>query len=140
MPIRALELAIYKRQSAKRSRLALLGGLEALGAFGATWLYGVIGETGKAFHPIALNWGQVAAIIFFVAWSAAVFILLNHPRFVDFLVETEAELGKVTWPGRSEFVGATAVVIVTTLVMAVCLFLLDALNVRFLEWIRVYAK
>jgi preprotein translocase subunit SecE len=37
----------------------------------------------------------------------------------DFFRETSAEMKKVTWPGRTEVVGTTVVVIVATLIFAV---------------------
>src|SRR3990172_1219609 len=40
----------------------------------------------------AVSWGLVLAALFFL-WR-----FLNRPRSADFLVETDAELKKVTWP------------------------------------------
>jgi len=46
-------------------------------------------------------------------------------RFKAFLVETWAELKKTTWPGRREVYGTTVVVIVTVLICAVYLYVVD---------------
>jgi preprotein translocase subunit SecE len=40
----------------------------------------------------------------------------------DFFRETNAEMKKVTWPGRSEVVNTTVVVIIATVVFAVYLW------------------
>lgn len=53
------------------------------------------------------------------------FRLVNWPRFADFLISVEAEMAKVTWPGKPELIRASIVVIVTILVLAVTLFLFD---------------
>ena len=44
---------------------------------------------------------------------------------VNFFKETKQELNKVTWPARSELWQATLVVIVTTLMMAVFIGVID---------------
>jgi preprotein translocase SecE subunit len=50
----------------------------------------------------------------------------NHPKFVDFLVETENELvTRVTWPTKKELVNASTVVIFATLIIAVWVLLCD---------------
>lgn len=53
------------------------------------------------------------------------FRLVNWPRFADFLIAVEAEMNKVTWPGKEELVRAAFVVIFTIFFLAVSLFLFD---------------
>jgi len=129
---------IYNSGLATRSRLALAGGLEALGIFGGYWLYEAIGETQQVFPGGTVTWSELVGIVFFLLWSLGVYFLLNHRRFVQFLVETEAELAKVTWPSKGEFVGATVVVIATTALVAAYLFAVDALMIRLLKLIGIY--
>jgi len=51
----------------------------------------------------------------------------NHPKFVDFLVETENELTtRVTWPTRKELVNASTVVVFTAVLIAVYVLLCDS--------------
>lgn len=58
----------------------------------------------------------------------------NHPRFVDFLCETENELRtRVTWPARKELLNASAVVVVTTVLIAVWVLLSDVVFVQVLR-------
>jgi len=45
---------------------------------------------------------------------------------VDFLIETETELRKVSWPTREELMGSSAVVIFLTLVLGVFLLVADS--------------
>lgn len=46
---------------------------------------------------------------------------------VTFLAEVKAELGRVSWSTRQELIGATAVVIMVTMISAVFIGLLDLL-------------
>jgi len=46
--------------------------------------------------------------------------------FRDFMTDVKKESGKVTWPGRDEVVGTTAVVLVYTAIIGLFLFLVDA--------------
>jgi preprotein translocase subunit SecE len=57
------------------------------------------------------------------AWMA--YRAVNYPRFADFLVSVEAEMAKVSWPGRDELYRATVVVIVVMVLLAVVLFGFD---------------
>jgi preprotein translocase subunit SecE len=52
-----------------------------------------------------------------------------YQRLRQFLVEVWAELKKTTWPARREVYGTTVVVIVTVLICAMYLFVVD----KFLE-------
>jgi preprotein translocase subunit SecE len=46
--------------------------------------------------------------------------------FREFMTDVKKESGKVTWPGRDEVVGTTAVVLVYTAIIGLFLFLVDA--------------
>ncbi len=46
--------------------------------------------------------------------------------FREFLTDVRKETGKVTWPGKDEVVGTTAVVIVYTAIVGAFLVLIDA--------------
>lgn len=56
-------------------------------------------------------------------WVA--FRVVNMPVFADFLIATEAELNKVSWPTRRSVVQDTIVVLTTVLLLTVFLFLVD---------------
>jgi len=47
--------------------------------------------------------------------------LVNVPGFADFLIAVEAEMNKVSWPGRAELFRASMVVLVTIFALAVIL-------------------
>jgi len=54
-----------------------------------------------------------------IAW------IFNRPKTVDLLVETEAEMKKVSWPSRQEAWNSSLVVVVTVIVMMGLLFVYD---------------
>ena len=54
-------------------------------------------------------------------------------RVVKFLQEVKAELSKVSWSTRHELIGSTSVVIVLTSLIAVFIFLVDAILFRLLR-------
>ena len=51
--------------------------------------------------------------------------VVNFPPFADFLIATEAELNKVSWTTRRRLIQDTIVVLVTTFLLALFLFLMD---------------
>jgi preprotein translocase SecE subunit len=51
--------------------------------------------------------------------------IVNVPAFADFLIATEAELNKVSWTTQRRLVQDTIVVLVTVVLLAVFLFLMD---------------
>lgn len=58
-------------------------------------------------------------------------------RAVDFFVATEGEMKKVSWSSRREVIGSTKVVIITTLLMGLILFVVDLAFMMFFSWIDV---
>lgn len=60
------------------------------------------------------------ALAIWVAWR-----IVNLPSFADFLIATEAEMNKVSWTTRQRLVQDTIVVLMTMVLMAFFLFLVD---------------
>ena len=65
-------------------------------------------------------------LIRFAAWKVA-----NHPKLADLLIDTEAEMKKVTWPSMDDTKRSSLVVIGCTLFMLAFLFCSDAA----LDWL-----
>ncbi len=65
------------------------------------------------------------------------FRVVNWPRFADFLIAVEAEMNKVTWPGKDELIRAALVVIFTIFFLAMILFLFDVVWQFIFEFIGV---
>ncbi len=51
--------------------------------------------------------------------------IVNYPVFADFLVATEAEINKVSWTPRAKLIRDTIVVLITTFIITLFLFLVD---------------
>ncbi len=62
----------------------------------------------------------LAALSLWVAYR-----VVNLPVFADFLIATEAEVNKVSWPTRRSVIQDTIVVLVTVLLLTVFLFVVD---------------
>ena len=56
-------------------------------------------------------------------------------KIILFFQESFAELKKVTWPSRDEVVSSTKVVLLSTLVIAAVLGLVDFILVKLVDWV-----
>lgn len=56
-------------------------------------------------------------------------------RFRQFLTEVWSELKKTTWPGQQEVFGTTIVVIVTVVICAAYLWIVDMILNRAMEYV-----
>jgi len=109
----------------------------------SAWLHGVfIGmRVIRRILGVEFTWGiLIAAIAFVVMAGFTAFLTLGLRTEIkwlkrlddlavacaDFLIETETELRRVSWPTRDELVGSTAVVIFLTLVMGAFVFVADS--------------
>ncbi len=70
---------------------------------------------------------------FFICWIAALFAVksigawLNKPKNADFLIDTDSEFQKVTWPTWEDAYKSSTVVIIFVLVLTFTIFGFDAL-------------
>jgi len=71
----------------------------------------------------------------FALWLA--FRVVNFPTFADFLIATEAELNKVSWTTKKRLWQDTIVVLVTTVLLTVFLWLMDIIWSQLLIWLGV---
>jgi len=88
----------------------------------------------EAYGPVT-RLGIPTAIGLVLAWF--VFRVLQFPPFVDFLIATEAEMNKVSWTSRDDLKRATAVVLITVVLMAVFLFGVDTIWAQLLRILGV---
>ena len=51
----------------------------------------------------------------------------NMKRIITFIKESYAELRKVIWPGRDDVISSVKVVIISTVIIAMALWLVDVL-------------
>jgi len=62
----------------------------------------------------------LAGAVLWFAWR-----LVNVPAFADFLINTEAEMNKVSWSSRKQLAKDTVVVLVTVVLLTVFLLIID---------------
>jgi len=67
--------------------------------------------------------GVPVLVLAVTGWMA--FRLIQLPKFAEFLIAVEAEMGKVSWPSQSELIKASSVVIFVIFGLAALLFLYD---------------
>ena len=69
-------------------------------------------------------WLSVCVAVIALAGVISI-IVLNRPRWADFLISVQAEIDKVTWPSRAEVHKHTLVVLILLLSMSVVVFAFD---------------
>jgi len=96
-------------------------GMVAIAIFGAYSLYNIL--------PLGMSAGTqkgiAVAVVVVSTWLA--YRVVNFPRFADFLISVEAEVGKVTWATWDQLWRSTAVVIVIMVLLSVLLLAFDML-------------
>lgn len=108
----------YKPGQGSRARYGTLGALAVVILYGGnSWVQINIGATA------AMRWGVPFVGVVAALWVA--YRLIHYPRFADFLISTEAEMNKVSWPGKQELRVSTAVVLISVLLMGLFLFVAD---------------
>ncbi len=125
-----LSVEIYKRTQGLTIRVLTFLGIMIFVVWGAQELYARL-----ITAPYAVRVGVPMALVVASGWIA--FRLVNYPPFADFLIDTEWEMRKVTWPTWSQLKRATAVVITVTLLMAGFLYLVDLVWMGILRLIGV---
>lgn len=95
-----------------------------------TVLDGWLGENNKAYvdpFPLlgSLKTSTLIALAVTLVSGFAFYRILNRPRIADTLIETEAEMAKVTWPTWPETWSGTMAVVGMVLVLFVFLTLVD---------------
>ena len=116
----------YKKEQAVHSRLVLAVLASGLVVFLAgeihpLWSGIVVLETGW----LSLSLGDVISGAVVVVGGVGIYVTVNRPRVVEFLVGVETELKKVDWPSRQELTGSTLVVILTMVMLALYLLVID---------------
>jgi preprotein translocase subunit SecE len=63
--------------------------------------------------------------------ALGIYLLANNPKIVEFLILTEKEMEKVSWPPKHEVVSSSIAVCVTVVILAIYLGLVDFGLVQF---------
>lgn len=149
-----MALEIYKKNQGVHARVFLGVGLGVLALMAAHALYGSLIELPELYPgarvplvEVPLTWGLASSIVFFVLSTVLIGALTtgletglrtldgNSKKTVEFLIETQGELQKVSWPTREELTGSTVVVIFAVIVLGVYIFGVDWVITRVMKWI-----
>jgi preprotein translocase subunit SecE len=106
----------YKRSQGRIAR-QVTGGAIALVFAVLAWRMFEVAQTDTSRYVVP---GILLAVGVWIA-----FRIVNIPSFADFLISVEAEMNKVSWPGRTELWRASMVVIVVIFLLAGILFAYD---------------
>lgn len=149
-------LEIYKKGQGIYSRIVVGIALGILDLFASISLYGVLidlpniaGNVKIPLIDIGLTWGLISAFALFVflGFLIAVFVIgfdtgirwldRGSKRIIEFLIDTQGELQKVSWPTKYELFGSTVVVIVSVIVIGVFILGVDWFVSMIMEYIGV---
>jgi len=83
---------------------------------------------------------DVIAAALFCFLALGILYVVNVPRVVDFLIATEVELRKVSWPSRPELMRQTLVVVVTVVVFAVLILVVDLIFARIPDLVKLMQR
>lgn len=105
-------------------RLTMIGVIAAI--FSGAYKFYLMSMTGIPFLAEDMARGVVAGLICLLgAWFA--FRLVNWSTFADFLISVEAEMLKVSWPGKAELYSSTVVVLTMFVILAAMIRLFDVI-------------
>jgi preprotein translocase subunit SecE len=128
-------LRTYKSGQGFWTRLGTGIGAGLIILFTVQWLYRRI-PTWTALSTS--DWPLFAVIAgITIGLIAITWWLINRPRHADFLINTDGEMKKVTWPTRRELIGSTKVVVIFMFFMGTVLFLYDQIFGLFFYSINV---
>lgn len=115
------QLRLFKPKQGRHARQATLIAIGVVLAAGAwalrSWLQG-------EGYSNNITIGVPLAVLAVTGWAA--FRLIQLPKFAEFLIAVEAEMGKVSWPTQSELLKASGVVIFVIFGLAFLLYAYDA--------------
>ncbi|MCK5578164.1 MAG: preprotein translocase subunit SecE [Planctomycetes bacterium] len=80
----------------------------------------------------------ISAAVFILGVFLVYILVINKTSTADFLIETEAELRKVSWPSRHEHIGSTVAVIISVIFIGVFLFFTDNILLQFMKLIGLH--
>jgi len=121
-------LDIYKPGQGVYARVSVVVLFGAFAALGLFELYFAV-EDWSAMLAGAVPWKLVVVGSLALAAAAGIGLLVNARKPVDFLIVTEAEMRKVSWPTARQIRQQTIVVLLTTLVLGAIIYTADVLFV-----------
>jgi preprotein translocase SecE subunit len=130
-----MPFGLYKPGQGQLARGISAAALLALGIWAAFETHSWMADQALRRYWYVGYWVPAMALLAFVGCA---YFVANSPKLADFLIDTELEMKKVTWPTYREVLGATVVVIVVVILLGAFLFVVDRWVIQvFLEGIRL---
>lgn len=76
--------------------------------------------------------GSIYALLALIALVGGLIAIGFRPASVDFLIEVEQEMTRVTWPTSRELVRSTTVIALMIVMLTVVILLVDTFNIKVL--------
>jgi len=122
--------SIYKKGQGKWVRWGTVGAMAVVTVVDVMWLI---------TEPYMVNQNDLvkaaAAAVWVLALAGLTFWMVNAPKMAEFMIMTESEMRKVTWPSRKEVISSTRIVILITLILGLLLAVVDVAFVQLFHWI-----
>ncbi len=133
-------LGYLKPGQGRWARLSAYVGFAVIAVFGAVALHSLPGEIeGRWFAGLLGLWSRTLlgveftlrpvlfpAVGLFLGLMVAFHVFINRPKSAEFLIETQGEMKRVSWPTRREWIGSTIVVVVLVFILSMFLFAVDS--------------
>lgn len=135
---------IYRKGVGVYARFAVAGLFGVASLFAAYSLYGTLIDRPELFAGakipllnIRLTWGIVSSFFLFVFCGVIIGVFTlgfevglkridnKSKKAIEFFIETQAELQKVSWPTKNELIGSTVVVIVCIIIFSIYILGVD---------------
>lgn len=143
-----MAFGIYKHGQGYWTRLMSFIGGSAIFAWGGAWLAAQVTKidfertADGAYKTMDPRYWQLltGGLVLIIGVVISYWLAYIRPGTCEFLIATEGEMKKVNWSTRREIIGSTWVVVGISVILAVCLFLIDIGFSNFFQWIDILEK
>ncbi|MEK7309705.1 MAG: preprotein translocase subunit SecE [Planctomycetota bacterium] len=91
------------------------------------------------FFELHIRVGTIICVVLFLFINILINrLVLNTSKSADFLIDTEFELKKVSWPPKNEYWGSSVAVIISVFVIGSFIFIIDMLLTQIMR--RLYLQ
>ncbi len=135
----------YREEQGRLARMFAFWACVLLLLFGCSFLHGILVQFSSLRTPLGgiripvvgvdLSTAFLIALAVFVVGVIAIQRWQAKPRTADLLIETEAELRKVTWPGLQEVINTSIVVVLCVLILFALLAAADWFLARVMRYL-----
>jgi len=122
-----MAVRLYKPGQGRYVRLGTAGGAGLVALVIGYYAYTLLAAHVPEDFAYKVYVGYAVPALLFAGLALLVAKYLNDPRAADFLIATESEMKKVSWSSKAEVLGSTMVVIVTVIILAAFIFVMDYL-------------